>query len=159
MVALIHTSLKKSGKIKLKILNTHAYTTSWLFTQSNRLDVLDELEELFVVKFTRQAQIQRDVPMSLFSHHDGAPLVRKSRIQWLSTRCNDNLSEWPERIDEILEDTCLNFKTAYILGGLTFAEIKNWIKPLGSCSASVQRAIFLFDWRPRWPFSVGRHAP
>jgi hypothetical protein len=54
------------------------------------------------------------------------------------------LPKWSERRDEILLDTTCSYKTAFIFGGLTFGELKSWLKPLASCPVSTQRAIFLW---------------
>jgi hypothetical protein len=104
--------------------------------------------------------LDRDVRGSTFEHLEDNTLIRRRRIHWLLDRnlSDEQLPQWNERIDEILEEICVKFKSAFIFGGMSWRELKSWIKPFVRCPVSVQRAIFLYVLnRSAGPWITCRH--
>jgi Reverse transcriptase (RNA-dependent DNA polymerase) len=114
----------------------------------------------FAVSKAYSAHLNREARGSLFAGLEDNYLIRKRRIAWLTNRNipDDQLPSWKDRIDELLEELTLYFKSAFIFGGLSWNELRSWLKPLVLCPVPIQRAIFLYVLnRSAGPWKSCRH--
>lgn len=61
-----------------------------------RLEALDELQGIFVVKYARRSHLEKEVPKSLFTHLANAPQIRGRRVHWIAIGSKENLPTWSE---------------------------------------------------------------
>jgi hypothetical protein len=125
---------------------------------ARRLESLHEDGGEFAVLKAKTAYDENQVPGSILNTGANNHLIIERNRLRLEGIEEDMLPTWKDRLDEILVDTSCQFKTAFIFGGLSFSELKSWIKPLAICPVPVQRSILLWVLnRSAGPWKVCRH--
>lgn len=128
------------------------------YSYARRLESLEQAGSDFAVLKAKQAREERPVPGSTFEVLESNHLIRERRRLAAEGMDEDSLPCWKDRIDELIQEVPMTFKSAFIFGGMSFQELKSWIKPLALCPVPSQRAIFLWVLnRSAGPWKVCRH--